>query len=1017
MSVCHVLFRKIQICCKATRTPGGSSPHRRYQSRRGVVSILAMMFLVLFGSLVAAMAISSRGNIRTASTHLEVTYALSAAETGLVVGQNRLAMSTSRFVVERSEMSSDFVDALWTGGLNAFGQYSVLADPLGYDDVPDSVSEALLFLHSLDSNIVAQSESDIDTPIMTSAWPDADPNVYMAEGWIVTPIIAVDAPVNGSPPPAGYQIVYAPLANGTDIRIIVIGYDFIDNRPPMTRMIMQDYRIAKRIDHAIVSPSRILIGKNVQVVGDLGSRFEDVDFEHGDPLVTKSDFFHIDPILDSKLEAFYAVAGDPAIDVDGDNRLRVDHPIEGANIPNSYSQDGSDPDPASAFADVTGDGYVDEFDIFINQYDKNGDGRINIDTEFINSSGNIVDADLAYLIDSSTPDRNRNGIYGFEDINNDGRYDPTDGDEMLDWIWSVNENGDNVKFYQDKELGYLDGYIDKLDKYVKINGQLAFSVSESSWAAANPNYNAALTGAIQPQKDKASRHFSSSSQELPVITADSFTDSNLALQDAADGAPFWQQVADNLGIGLGDIPGYIESRSFGDSYTDESGNTIYYPRYLRLDPDNNMDGLPDNADTAYFEEMPFNAPVPADWYYRPVFEHMIFRDVRIPMGLNGLFRDCTFVGATYVQSFKNNYNNLDKNKPHISWNEYGKMVFDMSLGRPVPARARWIFGDDANEYDQNTGCVDCPPLDDAVLPPEARPPFQLLLMANSPIDKADIPASQVGNYNIDSYNALPDPLVISTLRDIGSGPEIVPTRVVDTKKYSNNIRFHDSLFVGSIVSDVPQEYTHIRNKLMFTGKTRFLETNPTDDTLNPEEVDLPELAKSSMMLPNFSVDIGTFNSPPAQEVKLRGAVVAGVLDIRGNTEVKGSLILTFDPVYGQGPLRDINGNPIGNPADFNASLGYFGPDDGDEESYDPDTLPIVNGTKIVGWDLNGDGIADLGPFDTPTQNDMDNGAVTIPFNGFGRIRLDFDPNATLPDGIMLPVKAIPLAASYKEGKL
>lgn len=1000
----------------SARSPQRRNP-RRKRDRRAVVSVLAMMFLVLFGSLVAAMAISSRGNIRTASTHLQVTSALNAAETGLIVAQNRISMAAGRFVVEESDMSPDFVEALWSGGLGGWGDYTVTPDPLGYDDNPASMAEALMFLHSMDANIIVESDSDISTPIMTSAWPEADPAEYKSDEWIVTPIVAIDAPTDGETPPAGYQIVYAPLANGTDIRIIVIGYDFQENRPPMTRMIMQDYRITKRLDQAVVSPSRILIGKNVQVVGDLGARFDAVDFDHGDPLVTKSDFMYIDPVLDSKLEAFYAAAGDPDVDVDGDNRLRPDHPVEGPAIPDSYGMDGSDPDPASAFKDVTGDGYVDEFDIFINHFDADGDGRVKIDSEFIDGDGNVIDEDLAYLIDSSTPDRNRNGVYGFEDINRDGRYQPDQGEEFLDWFWFTDDAGNNSKHYSDNELGYLDGYIDLMDRYTKVNGKLVFNISESSWAAANPDYNQALMGAVNPPDGDPPRVFEANEHDLPLITADSFTESENAIQLAADGNDFWQQVADNLGISVGDLVGYDEPHESGEYYTDGKGNHVFYPRYLRLDPDTDLDGLPDNWDTAYFEPMPFNAPTPVDWYYRPVFEHMVFRDAQIPEGLNALFIDCTFVGATWVHAHVDNRNTLDPEKPQLSWNEYGKMGWDSHTERPAPLRPRWIFGDDTSEYDPATGSCDCPPLDESVLPEEAKPPYQLMLMANTPIDKGDIPASQVASYSPADYDALPDPLIITATRDIGSGPQLVPTRVTDTRPYSNNIRFHDSLFVGSVVSDVPHEYTHVRNKLQFTGKTRFLTEHPTDDNLNPDPDDIPQLLKSSMMLPNFSVDVGTFNSPKEQEVKLHGTIVAGVLDVRGNAEIEGSLLLTFAPTYGEGPLKDVSGQPIGNPAGFNASLGYFGPEDGDEESYDPTDLPIVDGVKIVGWDLNGDGFADLGPDETPTQEQFDNGAVSVPFNGFGRIRLNFDEEAALPDGLMLPVKAVPVTASYREGKL
>lgn len=996
-----------------TLAPRSSAPRRPGRwDRRGVVSVLAMMFLVLFGSLVAAMAITSRGNVRTASTHLQVTRALSAAETGLVVAESRLAEATGRFVVEQSDMTPDFVADLWLGGLGAWGDYDVLPNPRGYSDSPAGVAEALLFLHSLDANIIVESASDIESPLMTGAWPEADPEEYGQENWIVTPIVAVDAPSDSGPPPAGYQIVYAPLANGTDVRVIVIGYDYQENRPPMTRMIMRDFRIVKRIDQAVISPSRILIGKNVQVVGDLGVRYDQLAFEHGDPLVTRSDFRNIDPVLDAKLDAFYAVAGNPAYDVDGDNRLRPEHPVEGPAIPGGYANDEGDPDPGAAFEDVTGDGYVDEFDIFINHFDADGDGRVHIATEFVDGNGKVIDPDLAHLIDSGTPDRNRNGVWGFEDINRNGRYDPDIGEEFLDWYWINKGASDQQKLYADHELGYLDGYIDKMDRYAKLNGKLVFRVGESEWAAENPDYNERIDGAIVPGRGDAPRKFEASDQELPLLTVDSFTESENALQAAADGVEFWQQVADNLGVDVGQLPAYEETRDEGDHYIDGSGNKVYYPRYLRLDPDANLDGLPDNWETAYFEKMPFNAPAAVDWYYRPVFEHMIFRDVRIPEGLNALFVNCTFVGATYVRSHRENRNVLDPLKAQIPWNEYGKMTLDKATGRPKPLRSRFVFGDDADEYDPDTGQCDCPPLDETVLPPEAKPPHQLMMMALSPIDKGDIPASQVSAYDPDAYAALPDPLIIETVRDIGSGPQLVPTRVTDTRPYSNNLRFHDTLFVGSIVSDVPQEYTHVRNKMQFTGKTRFLQQHPTDDNLNPDPDDLAEIVKSSMMLPNFSVDVGTFNSPPEQEVKLNGTIVAGVLDVRGNAEVVGSLLLTFAPVHGEGPLRDINGTPIGNPAHFNASIGYFGPDDGDEESYNPYDLPIVDGQRIVGWDTNGDGLADVGPFE-----EAPDGAVAVPFHGFGRIRLQFDPFGEIPNGIKLPVKAVPLQATYKEGKL
>ena len=73
--------------------------HRRARTRHGVSSVLAMMFLVIFSSLAAAMAVVAQGNLRTADSYMKVSRAMSAAETGLVFAQRRLASESSRFVV------------------------------------------------------------------------------------------------------------------------------------------------------------------------------------------------------------------------------------------------------------------------------------------------------------------------------------------------------------------------------------------------------------------------------------------------------------------------------------------------------------------------------------------------------------------------------------------------------------------------------------------------------------------------------------------------------------------------------------------------------------------------------------------------------------------------------------------------------------------------------------------------------------------------------------------------------
>jgi hypothetical protein len=954
---------------------------RRSRPRRAVASVLAMMLLILFGSLVTAMAIASKGNIRTADTQLHVMRALGAAETGLAVAEQRLQEAAARFVVSRGDIDADAAWGLWTGDLGDLGDVEVLDPASGFaeDAAPAGMAEALANRHASDVGIVVID--GLSEPVIGPAAAGAEEGVYQADNWVYTPLIALETRPEGETP-VSFQIVYAPLADGDTVRAIVTGYDFDNARQgrPVTRTISKDFIIAKRINHAIVSNSRIMIGRNVHIEGDLGARFTGVEHTNGHPLVTRSDFYGLATGLDTRLEAFYAGVYDH--DVDGDNRLRVGHPEEGQGIPEDTDTDG-DTEPDGSYLDVTGDGYVDEFDVFIRYFDADGNGRVVLSStlttgtpsegespEFVGPDGQPINDDLALLIDMSTPDRNRNGVFGFVDENGNGQWDPDD-ESLLDYDAARS-------VYRDQVLGYRDGAIDKMDRYTKVRGRLAFRVESDAWSAEQGDWRPQIEGSISGT-DRTNLSFGLDDAQLPEISGDSFTESESGLRSAADGESFAQQVADNLNVSASDLANYDEAKSEGS------------PRYFRLAPDADADGRPDNWETAHFERVPFNSPTFSDFYYRPVYENMVFKDVVIPTGTNALFKNCTFAGVTYVRTETDN--------THANWTLYGRMEMDEDSGRPRPERARSIYGDNEDEEDGD----DAPPM----LPDTAIPPNAWVLLAGEPLDKGDVLESQIATISEASYALLPDPLVIDGVR------------VTDTRAYSNNIRFHDCTFVGSIVSDTPAQYTQVRNKLQFTGGTRFLEQHPEhpdDANYNPDEGDLEEIVKSSMMLPNYSVDIGNFNSPPSQNVQLTGAIIAGVLDVRGTATIDGALVLTFSPELGEGPMVDSAGNPVGNPAGFNATIGYFGPDDGDSESLDPATLPEVDGVKIVGWDLDGDGLPDLGPTDTPSEEEMSNGATAVPFYGLGRVQLRFDPDMVLPDGIMLPLQIRTSAGTYKEGK-
>ncbi|MCH8269615.1 MAG: hypothetical protein IH985_00195 [Planctomycetes bacterium] len=937
-----------------------------------------MMILVLFGSLSVAMAIASQGNLRTASTHLHVLRAMGAAETGVQIAQNRLLHAVSRFIVERGEVDGGFGDALWGGSYGtAFGQIDILELNNGF--TPTGVANALINLHAGDQNVVVIG--GLTAPVLATAPGGLPAGVYAATGWVMTPAIALDVQPGspGATPQtaaigSAFQITYAPLADGIHVRVIVTGYDFdhLQGGRAMTRTIMRDYRIVKRIEQAVVSPSRIMIGKNVVVVGDLGAAFSDLAFDNAEPLVIKSDFENLDPALDTMIG--YLHNNLLLYDSDQDNRLRIGHPIEGEGVGYDLTGNG---EPDFFFPDITEDGIVDEFDLFLDHYDSNGDGKVALSdplragtinsalsAEFVTGLGDPIDDDLALLIDRANPDRNRNGIWGFRDDNNNGRWDPSE---------PFNDIDPNTGIASDHILGYRDGVIDRKDMYAKVKGRLQFRVTQAAWEALHGPVAETLEGPIIPRSNVSPLTFNVSTQLLPELDPSSFTASQTALQSATTGEPtFEEQVASELGVAVGALPGYVEAGADPQ------------PQYYRLDPDVNEDGRPDNWATANFERMPFTSPNFSDWYYRPVYRNMVFKNIEIPMGNNGLFVNCTFVGVTWVRSYVDN--------SHANWTLYNRMTLDTVSERPIPVLQRIV--------NTGTGLL---PID--VLDPPQLPPNQNLLLPQDPLSEALDRADFLMDERPANWDDLPMPLVINA------------RRITNTRDFSNNIRFHDCLFIGSITSDAPDTYTHPRNKLQFTGATRFVSEHP-DPALaalgryNPNPEDLAEIAKSSMMLPHYSVDIGTFNSPPEQDIRLHGVIIAGILDVRGNASIDGALVLTFKPQFGVPPLVDILGNPIGNPAQFNATLGYFGPEDGDEESLDPLLLPIVGGIKIVGYDVNGDGLADTGPWDPQPP-----GSVPVPFYGYGRIELRMNLDMIMPDGIMLPLKIDFQRGSYQEGRL
>lgn len=996
--------------------------------RRGVVSVLAMMFLVIFASLGVALAVVSQGNLRTAETHLTVSNALSAAETGMDLARQRLAQAVGRFHIDRGRVDSDLGAKLWQGTWStpADGRIEV-RPPQGYLDVfqPQGIMHVLMSIHSADENVVVHADG-VETPGLyappsAEVSPDERP-----DHWVRTPTVSVARTGGAGSMPPSFRIWYIPLQDGTRVRVRVTGYGAVTasgsgyvaedggesagasqgstQNPgqgqgayrratfrPLERTIEQDFEIVKRPRYAITSGNRILLGRGANVTGNIGATFDQLldhmgrPLPNADPVVIRSDFFGLSPALDAKLRDFYE--GVRQFDVDFDSRLRPSHPTEAQGIPSNTTDYDGDGVPDRAFDDVTGDGYVDDFDIFIRHFDADNDGRVTLSTILTRgtpaegrSPEFTVDDDLALLIDSRNPDRNRNGIWGFQDVNGNGRWDPGEpiNDVYTDALGEVTA--------LDVQAGWRDGWIDRKDAYAKVHGGIQFRINYndylSSLAARGLNVSQILQGPIVPQQPgQPPVQFGVGSDEMPTVTTEQFTaeggtgtrsrESLLSLRPGSTKS-FWQQAGEQLGIAPTSGQTWQQAVM---AYTETSTDPTR-ARFFR----STMSNAAVVALTGQnlWERSPFGGMTTNDFYFRNRFENMTFRHVEIPQGVNGLFVNCTFVGVTWLRTQRDN--------SWPQWALYGAHRWSATANAPVPDP--------------------------------------------KPVDKSDFLRWTTRNVvdGPSNYADFYDPP-----RDTDGSWITGDAR--NTKNRSANHRFHGCTIVGSVVTDTPVRFEPVRNKLQFTGITSFSlqhPTRPNDPSVNPDPSHLDTLRTTSLMAPNFSVDLGSYNAisdlarehdpsaPPGQNIRLTGTIVAGVLDARGVVSIDGSVLLTYSPRLGEGPLQQY-GQPVGNPAHFNSSFGYFGSEDGDIEGGAADwrreNMVVENGVVIVGWDLDGDGLVDIVPPASPTAAQRAQpGFRAVPFNGYGRVSIRWNPQIPMPDGILMPLSTVAVPMSYREGR-
>lgn len=776
-----------------------SNRRRALPGRRGVTALIAMLFLLLITTLTLAMFHVAAGNVQTSANFSDLTNAQTAAESGL-----RWTSFCFATMARPRELAGTITPAIAADVWNRA------------DGLRDRLAASIALVRDQGNNGIG----------------------VVAAGDTVQTTTPIPTDFQG----ATFSVVIRQLgpADGTDARYLRV--TSTGKYRKAVRSVSMDFEIEKRARFAIVGKVPIQLGRNTLVEGPIG-----MTTARNPPILILSDFTHFHAGLKTQVEAFQAYLkgsgtyqGRSVKNHGGfDNRISVNNQAE-YNLAS-----------AAGYRDVNNDAYIDEYDLFVAQFDGNQDGAITR-AEFTNlSTGKLYDENLFAAIDSLSPpqfneDRNGNGYLDFgEDVNSNG---------VLD--------ADPIR------VGYKDGTIDNRDGYAKITGQLLLAQQASafqSYASGNgKSINDYMLGGIAPtESGQATVRFGASGNDLLDLNPSNF-------EQAATG--FKEKTGAAAGVTVRSI-GRIENAVLAASdvaynvpymKVSAAGGTalVVGQSYSRstFDATNaaaiaagKAPAAGSTAGSTADEKVPYGSTTYQATYRRPVFYGIAFTNVQIPKGINALFYNCTFSGVTFVEVERNITN--------------------------------------------TSGQV-------SLLPGDGMRWSQRMLS---------------GSFTKDTV------LTAANSQGFNKG---------------NNLRFHNSTFEGPIASNYATAYTHFTNSWEFTGSTMF--NNKVDQT-------------ATIVAPQTNIEMGSFTDPKAAPSTLVGVVVAGNIDIRGSSMVDGSIIVTGD---GAG----------------NATLGYFGPSDGDTS------------------------------------------AVALPeTGGYGMLNIHYNPYRTLPDGIDLPITVRGRIDTYREG--
>lgn len=394
-------------------------------SQRGMASLLAMFFVVLVGSLAIALYSTSNTNLIGAYRQADAARAQAAADSALDWFNFQLR-TMSLPVTTSGNISDEVADSLWPNIRAAI-----------IDDLQPMASSGSFVSYDSSTHVLS-----------TQSFKTSDDN---AESRI--------------------EILQHPLDDSDPLDERYLRVTATGTAGLAERSVSVDFKIDKKIRFAVVSKTRIQLGRNVLVEGPMGMPTASLT----PPYQILSDFTHLDSDLTSDINSFQSFC---ETNYKGfDNRIPV-----GSSTANQAESQG--------FSDYDGDGYIDEFDLFLDFYDTDGDLAVSKQEFTSNQTGQLVDPNLFAAID--------------------GLGAPLSSEDVT-------------------RFGYQDDKLDVYDGYAKVRGQVSMAIGQKTWsdnlASSDKKIQDMITGPIvSDRKDQAPVKFGASSSDIFNLDPANFED-------------------------------------------------------------------------------------------------------------------------------------------------------------------------------------------------------------------------------------------------------------------------------------------------------------------------------------------------------------------------------------------------------------------------------------------------------------------------------------------------------------